>query len=80
MKTVQIVRCPNCGALAERVVWRDREAINDQHNDQHVIRTTCAACDYLMMMGLSTGSVIEAYTPGFSGQLLDRSANHACQV
>ncbi|MEO0532438.1 MAG: replication restart DNA helicase PriA [Cyanobacteria bacterium P01_A01_bin.123] len=64
MSTVQIVRCPNCGSLAERQLLSDRRVpIDDQ-----VIQTACPVCDYLMVMSVSTGSVIEAYAPGRSSQ------------
>ncbi len=66
MPTVQIIHCPNCGAPAKRKIWRDQEQMNRQHTDQPMVETTCATCDYLMIMGLSSGRVIEAYAPGVS--------------
>lgn len=50
----QQVHCPNCGQLAER-----------HHLDtDHLVRTQCAACDYLMITCSRTGKVIEAHAPG----------------
>ncbi len=50
----QQVHCPNCGHLAER-----------HHIDpDQLVRTQCAACDYLMITCARTGKVIEAYAPG----------------
>ncbi len=54
MKTIEIVRCPNCGSCAER---------HHLSSDQ-LIRTQCPTCDYLMITCASTGKVIEAYAPG----------------
>jgi MinD superfamily P-loop ATPase len=50
----QQVHCPNCGQLAER----------HHLQDKHLVRTQCAACDYLMITCSKTGRVIEAYAPG----------------
>lgn len=50
--TKQAVRCPNCGALAER--W----------HYPHRTQTECAVCDYLMATCPQTGNVIEAEAPG----------------
>lgn len=50
----QQVHCPNCGHLAERY---HLEA-------DHLVRTQCGACDYLMITCSKTGKVIEAYAPG----------------
>jgi hypothetical protein len=54
LQTLQVVRCPNCGSHAER------------HHlaDDHLTRTQCQTCDYLMITCTLTGKVIEAYAPG----------------
>lgn len=52
----QQVHCPNCGHLAER----------HHINPGQLVRTQCAACDYLMITCAVTGKVIEAYAPGLS--------------
>lgn len=52
MVTKQIVRCPNCGSLSERIYSAEQT------------RTQCRACDYLMVTCSRTGKVIEAYAPG----------------
>ena len=57
MQNVQIVRCPNCGNLAERRQLSDRLV----PACDRVIQTECPVCDYLMVIGLPTGKVIEAY-------------------
>ncbi|ASC70423.1 hypothetical protein XM38_013620 [Halomicronema hongdechloris C2206] len=50
----QKVACPNCGNTAERY-YIDTE---------HLVRTQCPQCDYLMITCSQTGRVIEAYAPG----------------
>ena len=52
-----LVRCPNCGAIAER-----------SHTDSHTIKTECHTCDYLLITCSRTGKVIEAYAPGISAK------------
>lgn len=52
--TCQCVHCPNCGHSAERYYLED----------ERLIRTQCAHCDYLMITCSCTGKVIEAYAPG----------------
>ena len=83
MPTIQRVRCPNCGSFAER------QRLNDHQGSkgEHVIQTACSVCDYLMVMSLPTGRVIEAYAPGqLSGHCLaERSkilplAEHKIQI
>lgn len=53
MKT-QMVHCPNCGSLAERIY----------HSSISQIETQCLTCDYLMIICASTGKVVESYAPG----------------
>ncbi|MBW4582955.1 MAG: replication restart DNA helicase PriA [Tildeniella nuda ZEHNDER 1965/U140] len=48
------VHCPNCGSHAERYYL----------TIDHLTRTQCSACDYLMVTCSQTGRVIEAYAPG----------------
>ncbi|MCL6434278.1 MAG: replication restart DNA helicase PriA [Leptolyngbyaceae cyanobacterium HOT.MB2.61] len=48
------VCCPNCGSCAERYYLEL----------EHLIRTQCPTCDYLMITCSQTGKVIEAYAPG----------------
>jgi len=52
--STQNIRCPNCGSWAERHCLRDRQ----------IIKTECAACDYLITLSAINGNVIEAYAPG----------------
>lgn len=56
--TSQQVHCPNCGHLAER------HHIKHPIKNQHLVRTQCNACDYLMITCSQSGKVIEAYAPG----------------
>ncbi len=54
MQTLQVVRCPNCGSLAERYSLHDCD----------LTRTQCEICDYLLVTCDRTGRVVEAYAPG----------------
>ncbi|OLP19490.1 replication restart DNA helicase PriA [Leptolyngbya sp. 'hensonii'] len=54
MKTVETVRCSNCGSLAERHYL----------SSSNVVRTQCEVCDYLMITCSLTGRVLESYAPG----------------
>lgn len=70
MRTKTIVRCPNCGELAQR------ESLNQFLSDflkcsgKTIIKTECQFCDYLMVMNLDDGQVIEAYAPGISSKIM----------
>jgi ribosomal protein S27E len=52
--TLEVVRCPNCGSLAERYYSATQQ------------RLQCDHCDYLLTTCAKTGRVIEAYAPGLS--------------
>lgn len=54
MRTIQVIRCPNCGSEAERHYLLS----------SRLTRTQCPSCDYLMVTCSRTGRVIEAYAPG----------------
>jgi len=54
LSTVLEVHCPNCGSRAER----------HHFESEHLVRTQCPSCDYLMITCSCTGKVIEAYAPG----------------
>lgn len=56
MSKIQIIRCPNCGKLAERFYC----------HQSRIKRTSCSTCDYLLVQCLNTGRVIEAYAPGIN--------------
>ena len=66
MQRTQIIRCPNCGSLANRQFLNDEQSDHTQHLGGEIIRTECPVCDYLMVMRSLDGSVIEAYAPGIS--------------
>jgi ribosomal protein S27E len=52
MSIKQQIRCPNCGSHAERIF------------SNHLTKTQCDTCDYLMLTCEHTGRVVEAYAPG----------------
>lgn len=54
MQTLQAIRCPNCGNLAERYYFVQREES----------QTQCPFCDYFMLSSVRTGKVLEAHAPG----------------
>lgn len=56
MNKLQIIRCPNCGDLAERT----------HCTQSRIRRTSCGTCDYLLIQCLDTARVIEAYAPGIT--------------
>jgi hypothetical protein len=51
----QTIRCSNCGNYAQR-----------HFVDRSIIRTSCQACDYLLVQCAKTGKVIEAYARLFA--------------
>ncbi|MEM9271946.1 MAG: hypothetical protein AAGA80_03130 [Cyanobacteria bacterium P01_F01_bin.143] len=55
MSITQLIRCPNCGSFAEK-----------NHLENHIMRTSCNSCDYLMVQCAKTGKVIESYAPGIN--------------
>lgn len=62
MSITRTVRCPNCGSHAERYSCPEN----------HLLRTSCSNCDYLMVQCSRTGKVIEAYAPGLTKQTVFR--------
>jgi uncharacterized paraquat-inducible protein A len=57
--TLEIVRCPNCGSLAERYYSPTQQKLQCEH------------CDYLLTTCAQTGRVIEAYAPGLNAARLN---------
>ena len=51
MQTLQAIRCPNCGKLAERYYFIKRQES----------QTQCPFCDYFMLSSVRTGKVLEAH-------------------
>ncbi len=51
---IESIRCPNCGAIAER------------HHLSYLaqVKTQCEECDYLLITCTRSGHVIESYAPG----------------
>ncbi len=66
MKTTQIVRCPNCGSLAQRHHINSEQIVYRQCSTNTIIQTECPICDYLMVTCEPQGSVLESYTLGIS--------------
>ena len=55
MSVTQIIHCPNCGSFAEK-----------NHLENHIMRTACNSCDYLLVQCAKTFRVIESYAPGIN--------------
>lgn len=55
--TVVVVCCSNCGHPSER----------HHLESQHLVRTQCSHCDYLLITCSLTHRVIESYAPGLYG-------------
>lgn len=53
--SLHLVRCPNCGSIAER-----------SNRDQEHLQTECHSCDYLLITHRVTGKVLEYYAPGIN--------------
>ncbi len=51
---IESIRCPNCGAIAER------------HHLAYLaqVKTQCEECDYLLVTCTRSGHVVESYAPG----------------
>ena len=51
---IESIRCPNCGAIAER------------HHLSYLgqVKTQCDRCDYLLVTCTRSGHVLESYAPG----------------
>lgn len=64
MKKKQTVRCPNCGSESQRYYFTSDEAMYRSCSGSQVMQTECEHCDYLMVMCLLNGNVVEAYAPG----------------
>ncbi len=63
MDLLTLIRCPNCGALARRLL-SDRLPFCHRCPDHQIAKTECPVCDYLMLMCWQDGKVLEAYAPG----------------
>jgi predicted RNA-binding Zn-ribbon protein involved in translation (DUF1610 family) len=55
---IESIRCPNCGAIAER------------HHLSYLgqVKTQCEECDYLLVMCTRSSRVLEAYAPGLPSE------------
>ncbi|MEM1251149.1 MAG: pyruvate formate lyase-activating protein [Cyanobacteria bacterium P01_H01_bin.21] len=65
----QQVRCPHCGAIADRyfldINQLSAEMAHRCAADDSATRTVCDRCDYLMVLCTKSDAVLEAYMPGF---------------
>jgi len=71
MQSIQTVRCPNCGSLAQRRIIRVAEGCScwQCSGGDRVTQLECSRCDYLMVSCTSSGNVVEAYAPGIPGSV-----------
>jgi hypothetical protein len=55
---IEAIRCPNCGAIAER------------HHLSYLaqVKTQCEECDYLLVTCTRSGHVLESYAPGLPSE------------
>lgn len=55
---IESIRCPNCGAIAER------------HHLSYLaqVKTQCEDCDYLLVICTRSGHVLESYAPGLPSE------------
>jgi DNA-directed RNA polymerase subunit N (RpoN/RPB10) len=53
---IESIRCPNCGAIAER----------HHHAYLSAVKTQCEKCDYLLVMCHRSGHVLESSALGLS--------------
>ena len=63
MTISQSIRCPNCGAIAQRRYQTDIHATSPT---EFVIRTECRSCDHLMTVGGISGRVLRSDGSGVS--------------
>lgn len=65
----QQVRCPHCGAIADRYfleISQFSEQVSRRCTaDEFATRTVCEQCDYLMVLCPKSDAVLEAYIAGF---------------
>lgn len=65
----QQVRCPHCGAIADRyfldISQFSKQLFQPGSADEVVTRTVCERCDYLMVLCSKSDRVLEAYIAGF---------------
>jgi endogenous inhibitor of DNA gyrase (YacG/DUF329 family) len=71
-----VVRCPNCGSLAERIL-SDCLPTGSHCPEKQVTQTECPACDYFMSTCWQNGRVLEAYAPGIQGKSSPCSVRHS---
>lgn len=73
MQIAQIVRCPNCGGMAQRHSSHSNFLTSVKSLEDRITKTECPVCDYLM--ATRNGNPIETYAPGLSAPALARKFN-----
>ena len=63
MLITQIVRCPDCGSMAQRHFQTRRYASTSSTSDSNEVtaRTECHDCDYFLEIGMTTGQVLASH-------------------
>jgi rubredoxin len=73
MQIAQIVRCPNCGGMAQRHSSNSNSPASVKSPEDRITKTECPVCDYLM--ATRNGNPVEAYAPGLSALAIARKFN-----
>ena len=67
MLLTQMVRCPDCGHMAQRhfqVGVQGSDVVSSNRDiSQVTARTECAACDYCLEICMTTGQVLASHVP-----------------
>lgn len=75
MQTSQVIRCPDCGSLAQRHYLMIDRQVGTTTAQHRLIQTECASCDYFIVTCADSGNVIEACAAGiFSVTTRDMAA------
>ena len=65
MLVTQIVRCPDCGSMAQRHfhvgVSADKLSESSSDGSQVISRTECHDCDYFLEICMTTGQVLASH-------------------
>ncbi|MEL6494301.1 MAG: hypothetical protein AAFQ41_04155 [Cyanobacteria bacterium J06623_7] len=73
------VPCPNCGGSATRSYFSSSELPYSNCPQNQILRVECADCDYLMVMCLFSGAVVEAYDSSTSFHTRQRKLQTAIE-
>ena len=72
LSTVQTVHCPNCGSLAQKCFYENKDTNCPNNQSIHV---ECPVCDYYVLMCSFNANILEAYAPGTSVKSLSQKSN-----